>query len=271
MEQLNYFRALSTRLDAERVAYLAAADSLRDSINAATAAVATIEKNGGNASKERENARRLKAERANLKAPSFVDPLPDVEAWARTHTKAAKAEPVQAKVPTGQTPLAAHNNLSEKTNAIIAEIARVNATPDAPGDVIESVTRNLDAIATPPRLLGGKLVFPRHVVDSNGMALTVVNTEGLLAWLHRDTLIAAATKLAGDGGPTMTAAERTASLTTLHEKFTNALRFEAAAARAAEEAGQRVVRRRHVHPAILLNLQIEPDAVWRWFATRKGA
>jgi hypothetical protein len=125
-------------------------------------------------------------------------------------------------------------------------------------------------MATPPRIVAGKMVFPRHVVDSNGTAITVVNTEGLFAWLHKDELISAAQKLAKEEGPGMTAEERSETLADLYTKFANALRFEMAAARAAEEAGQRVVRRRHVHPAILLNLKAEPAAVYQWFAARKG-
>lgn len=262
---LDYFRALSQKLDGERVAFLAQSDDLRDKISAAAAAVAQIESDDGDATKARAELRRLKQDRANLKAPSFVDPYADVQAYARTHESVA-AEPVSIKIPNGQTPLALHNNLAEKTNAILGEISRVISAPPAPEDLRADLKAQIAATATPPRIVNGKLVFPKHVVDSNGMAITVTNVEGLLAWLHGDALL----KLAADGEPGMSAAERSAALTELYEKFTTALRFEAAAAMEAEKAGQRVIRRAHTHPAILLGVKIDPATVYDWHAKKRG-
>jgi hypothetical protein len=269
MQPLEHFRTLSTNLDAERIAFNAAQSNLLERINVAASVVARIEEAKGDATKQRAELRRLKVERANLKAPSFVDPLPDLEAYTRTRPNTIAAEPVTIAVPNGQTPLAVHNICTEKTNRVIAEIGRVIAAP--PEDMAGAIAARIDAIATSPRIVNGELVFPKHVVDSNGMAVTVTNTEGLFAWLHRDAMIAAMQKLAASNGPGLTAAERGEKLASLYVKLTTALRSEAAAAMAAEQAGQRVIRRRHVHPAILLGVKVAPAAVYDWLMKKRGA
>ncbi len=79
MQALEHFRSLSTKLEADRVAYNAAHADLLERINAAAATAARTEQTNGDASKHRADVRRLKAERTSLKAPSFVDPLPTLK------------------------------------------------------------------------------------------------------------------------------------------------------------------------------------------------
>lgn len=269
---LEHFRALATKINADAVAYNAARTDLLDRINAAAAVAAQVEQDGGNPETQRAEVRRLKRELAALQAPSFVNPLPDVEQWGRTHTDATAVEPVTVDLPKGQTPLAVHNNLIERTNAIIADLGRrIAAAPAASGDLTKTIEAQIDAIATPPRVVGGALVFPKHVVDSGEQAITVTNVEGLFAWLHRDAMIAAMAADAELDGPGLTDAERGKQLAAAQSKLLTALRAEAAAAMAAEQAGQRVVRRRHVHPAILLGLHVSPVAAWDWLRLKRGA
>jgi hypothetical protein len=64
----------------------------------------------------------------------------------------------------------------------------------------------------------------------------------------------------------MTAQERSAELEKRFAELTDALRHEAAVATEAEKAGQRVVRRRDVHPAILLGLKVTPARVYAYLA-----
>jgi hypothetical protein len=268
---LNHFRARSNQLEAERVAYLARLNSLREQIDATATAVAEAEQVGVDASKHRATLRRLKAERAEVKAPVAVDPLPDLEAYARMN-KSAEPSPVALKIPPGQTPLAAHNALAEKTNAILAEIARVNATPRAAAETVANIKDQLDSVACAPRIVNGELVFPKTLANSNdGRTVTVIDTAGLFAWLHKDAIVTAIQKVAKAQGPGLTAGERSAALADLYARFANALRLEAAAAMAAEKAQQRVLRRRHVHPAVLLGVKANPADVFKWFNDKRGA
>jgi hypothetical protein len=263
---LDYFRKLSNDLQSASVGYHAHASELIKQINQAAAAVGKIEEDGGDATQARAELRQLKKERQELKAPSAINPLPDLEHYARSHSRDKTVDPVEIKIPNGQTPLAVHNDCANETNRILAEIERVKATPTSDVDISAKV----DAIAAPPRIVNGELVWPKHIVNSGGTVLTVTNFEGVLAWLHRDELIAGLELAQPADKSGMTAEEKSQELAKLFGHFVKALRHEAAAAMAAEKAGQRVVRRRHVHPAILLGLVVSPMAVYDWFGKKRG-
>lgn len=268
---LTHFRSLATKTEAGRIAHNAATSELLERINAKATVISQIEENDGDASKQKSDLRALKQERANLKPPSFYNPLPVLEQYARTHASAELVEPVSFDIPRGQTPAAVHNNAAEKTNAIVAEIGRVLVAPAAAEERADDIAAQIESIATPPRLRHGVLEWPRHVVNSNGTAVTMVNIEGLMAWLHGPAIVAKMMEEIDAGGPGITAADRARKLAALQTKLVDSLRLEAAAAMEAEQAGQRIERRRHVHPAILLGIKVSPATVWDWLATRKGA
>lgn len=265
-DNLNHFRQLSRDLEAARLGYLKQSENLREQLGALTEAITHKENAGLDARKEKESLRLVKKERNGLKAPSTVDPRITVEEYAERHKRDQEIEPIQVKISAGQTPLAAHNDSMARTNEILAQIERVKAAPTTDIDIAAKI----DAIATPPRIVSGDIQWPKHIVDTNGVAVTTINVPGILAWLHRDELVAALEVARPvEGG--MSAAEKTKELGTLMAHWLKALRYESAAAMEAEKAGQRVIRRRHVHPAIHLSLAVSPLAAWDWFTKKRGA
>jgi hypothetical protein len=268
---INHFAELERRQEAGRVAYNADVAALAQEMSEESSrlAIAQREDNKTGIEAHRVKIASLKKKRAELRPPSFVNPRQEVEKYARTH---ANDEPVSVKVtlPNGQTWLAVHNNHAENVNGILAQIRRIETTPCADDASLE---RQIDALATPPRVNGGKVTLPMHLVRGpDGRSVSVVNTEGLLVWLHRDAFVEAAKKLRNDDdGPSISPKERDDALAELHGKLDKALRLEAAAAMEAERAGQSVPRRKHVHPAVLLGVKVAPAAVYAWHNERKGA
>jgi hypothetical protein len=267
-EALTHFRDLDRKIDADRIAFNAQHSSLKNRIDRLSETLAPLRDNKPERDKVSTEIRALKIERDKLKAPAFYSPLAVVEKFARSNPAAEPVPAPTVKVGAGQTPLASYNNAQEMTNRVLAEISRL-AT--APVNDPEAIARQVDAVAAPIRVINGRIVWPQTLLRSqNGTVINAPDTQAVVAWLNRDALIAAASKLAGQEGPAITPQEREASLVELYERFATALRLEAAAAMLAEKASQRVVRRRHVHPAVLLGVAAAPKVIFDWHTNRRG-
>ncbi len=265
---LDHFQTLARKLEADRLAWNTQTAAINESINNETARLHVLQRQDDKKEIAASQAKlhKLKKERAALTPPSFVNPLPIVEQFARTHRNAKPLPAIAVKVPNGQTPLAAHNNAAEKTNKVLADITRMERVPiNDPA----AIAAQVDALAAPARVLNGRVILPQKIARGlDGTTISIIDAEGLFAWLHRDALIR---KLQDASEPLgMTRAERDKELARLYAEFESALRYEAAAAMAAEKAGQSVIRRRHVHPAVLLNLPADAREVYQWHAERKG-
>ena len=270
MSPLEHLKTNSRRLNAERHAHNAQAADLSNKIADAAAALAHAERTFGVQSDQAVTARaalrRLKQDRANLKSPVLIDPLPDAKKYLAANPKTHAADPVAADIRAGETPLMAYNRAQEATNAILRAIRGVETAPADPGELAAPLFDQVDELADrgAPRVVNGRLTFAQKLAGTT----SVDDAVALIAFVDRDrfkkAVAAVAKRLAN--GPTMTAKERATTLAKALTDLTDALRQEAAVAVEAEMAGQRVVRRRNVHPAILLNLRVTPSAVYAYLA-----
>jgi hypothetical protein len=270
MSPLEHLKANSLRLNAERHAHNAQTADLSEKITDAAAALAHAERTFGLQSDQavaaRTALRRLKQDRAKLTSPVLIDPLPEAEKFLATNPKAHAAERVPADIRPGETPLAAYNRAQEATNAILRAIRGVETAPADPAELVAPLFDQIDELADrgAPRVVNGRLTFAQKLAGTT----SVDDAVALIAFVDRDrfkkAVAAVAKRLAN--GPTMTADERATALAKALADLTEALRQEAAVAVEAEKAGQRVVRRRNVHPAILLNLRATPSAVYAYLA-----
>jgi hypothetical protein len=265
---LDHLKSNSLRLSSERIAHNTHVNQIADKVADAATALAHAEKSFGIESKEAVSARgelrKLKQERASIKFPVLIDPLPEVEAWLRQNPKAEAIEPVPPDIKRGETPLAAYLRCQQLTAGILANIRRVETAPADPAEAAGPVIAQIGELAEKgkPRIVNGLLTFPKTLAGTT----SVDNAIGFVAWLDRDRFMDAVKTMIAlqDDGPTMTAQERSAELEKRFVELTDALRQEAAVAVEAEKAGQRVVRRRHVHPAILLGLTVVPARVYTY-------
>ena len=262
---LEHLKSNSLRLSSERIAHNTHVNQLADKIAAAATELAHAEKSFGLESKQAVSARgelrKLKQERGALKFPVLIDPLPEVEAWLRQNPKVEVADPVTPDIKKGETPLAAYLRRQQLTAGILASIRRTETAPTDPDEAVGPLLAQVGELADKgaPRVVNGRLTFPKTLAGTT----SVDHAVAVLAWVHRDRFMDAIKAMIAleDDGPTMTAQERSAELEKLFVQLVDALRQEAAVAVEAEKAGQRVVRRRDVHPAILLGLKVAPARV----------
>jgi hypothetical protein len=270
---LDHLKSNSLRLSSERIAHNTHVNQIADKIADAATGLAHAEKTFGIESKEavsaRGDLRKLKQERASIKLPVLIDPLPEVETWLRQNPKAEAIEPVTPDIKRGETPLAAHIRRQQITANILANIRRIETAPLPVEEAVAPLLDQIDELAKAgaPRVVNGRLVIPKILAGTT----SVDNAIGFVAWLDRDHIKKSVEAMLAlqDDGPTMTAKERGIALEKCFVDLTDALRQEAAVAVEAEKAGQRVVRRRDVHPAILLGLQVVPRRVYAYLT--KGA
>jgi hypothetical protein len=262
---LEHLKSNSLRLSSERIAHNTHVNQLSEKINDAATALAHAEKTFSVESKQavaaRGELRKLRQERASIKFPVHIDPLPDVEAWLRANPKAEPIEPVKPDIRKGETPLAAYLRRQQLTAGVLANIRRVETAPADPDEATGPLLAQINELAEKgaPRVVNGRLTFPKTLAGTT----SVDNAIGFIAWLDRGRFMDAVKAMIAleDDGPTMTARERSADLDKRYVELTDMLRQEAAVAAEAERAGQRVVRRRDVHPAILLGLKVAPARV----------
>lgn len=265
---LDHLKSNSLRLSSERIAHNTHVNQFADKIADAATALAHAEKSFGIESKEavsaRGDLRKLKQERASLKFPVLIDPLSEVEAWLRQNPKAEPIQPVTPDIKKGETPLAAYLRRQQLTASVLANIRRVETAPADPDEAAGPVIAQIGELADKgaPRVVNGRLVIPKVLAGTT----SVDNAIGFVAWLDRDRFIDAVKTMIAlqDDGPSITTQERSAALEKCFVELTDALRQEAAVAVEAEKAGQRVVRRRDVHPAILLGLKVIPGRVYAY-------
>ena len=270
---LEHLQSNSMRLQAESIAHRTIINQFADAINDAATALAHAEKTFGDDQEKiapfRATVRSLKQERAAIKSPSHYDPLPDAERWLERHPNAEAVPPVAPDVKKGETPLAAFNRRQETTNRVLSQIRRVETAPADPEELVGPLLEQVETLAKEgaPKIVQGRLALPKTI---NG-AITIDHAIAFCAWACRSQVTAAVKALAAEtnAGPTMTTAERNDALARGYVELADALRQESACATAAEQAGQRVVRRRSVHPALLLNRKVSPADVYRYLA--KGA
>lgn len=262
---LDHLKSNSLRLSSERIAHNTHVGQLSEKIADAATALAHAERTFGVESKQaisaRGDLRKLKQERASIKFPVLIDPLPEVETWLRANLKAEPIEPVTPDIKKGETPLAAYHRRQQLTANVLANIRRIETAPADPDEATGPLLAQVAELAEKgaPRVVNGRLTFPKVLAGTT----SVDNAIGFVAWLDRDRFMDAVKTMIAleDDGPTMTAQERSAELDKRYVELTDALRQEAAVAVEAEKAGQRVVRRRDVHPAILLGLKVAPARV----------
>jgi hypothetical protein len=265
---LDHLKSNSLRLSSERMAHNTHVSQLTDKINDAASALAHAEKTFGMDNEKvapfRATLRKLKQERASIKFPALIDPLPDAESWLKQNPKAEPVEPVTPDIRKGETPLAAYLRRQQVTAGVLATIRRVETAPADPEEAAGPLLEQVDELAAKgaPRIVNGRLAFPKVVAGTT----SIDHAVAVLAWIDRPRFADAVKALIvlQDDGPTMTAQERNAELEKRFIELTEALRQEAAVATEAEKAGLRVVRRRDVHPAILLGLKVAPARVYSY-------
>lgn len=262
---LDHLAANSLRIASEKIAHNTHINQLADKINDAATALAHAEKSFGIESKQaiaaRGELRTLKQQRANVKLPALIDPLPEVEAWLRANPKGEPIEPVTPDIKKSETPLAAYLRRQQLTANILANIRRIETAPLPVEEAVSPLLDQIDDLAKAgaPRVVNGRLVIPKVLAGTT----SVDNAIGFIAWLDRDRIKKAVADMLAlqDNGPVISAQDRGAELEKGFAELTDALRQESAVAVEAEKAGQRVVRRRDVHPAILLGLKVVPARV----------
>jgi hypothetical protein len=265
---LDHLASNSLRIASEKIAHNTHINQLAERINNAATTLAHVEKTFGAESKQaiaaRGELRTLKQQRANVKFPALIDPLPEVEAWLRANPKGEPIEPVTPDIRKGETPLAAYLRRQQLTANILASIRRIETTPLPVEEAVAPLLDQIDKLADQgaPRVVNGRLVVPKVLAGT----VSVDNAIGFVAWLDRARIKKSVEDMLSlqDNGPVMSAQERSTSLEKSFVELTDALRQEAAVATEAEKAGQRVVRRRNVHPAILLGLKVVPARVYAY-------
>ena len=269
---LDHLEANSRRIEAERIAYNSQIQNVNDRINDAATSLAHAERDwAGNAEKIapfRETVRRLKQERASIRVPARGDPYPEVQKWSARHPKATPADPIKADIRRGETALMAHNRVKAATDTALRTISGIETAP-LPTDVIrDSVKAEIQSWGKAPAIINGKLLPPKSLVQVGANVIPLPDALGLVAWAIGDLLVAAVDRLIAPDANAMTAADRAAALEKAYADLAACLRQEAACAMQAELDGQRIERRRSVHPAILLNLNVNPADVYKYM---KGA
>jgi hypothetical protein len=267
---LDHLKSNSLRLSSERIAHNTHVNQLTDKINDAASALAHAEKSFGADNEKvapfRGALRKLKQERASIKFPALIDPFPEAESWLKQNPKAEPCEPVTPDIRKGETPLAAYLRRQQVTANVLSQIRRVETAPADPEEAAGPLIEQVEELAAKgaPRVVNGRLTFPKTIAGTT----SVDHAVAVLAWMDRPRFIDAvkAMIVLQDDGPTMTTQERSAELEKRFAELTDALRHEAAVATEAEKAGQRVVRRRDVHPAILLGLKVAPARVYAYLA-----
>lgn len=98
--------------------------------------------------------------------------------------------------------------------------------------------------------------WPRQYLTP-GQDGRIVNSLGLLCWLHGDAIEAKMlAQLAAEKDEGMSAETKIAKMSELHEKIVASLRLEDAILNVLESNGNFTLRKRHYHPAVLLGIQI---------------
>ena len=266
---IEHFRTNSINLQAARIAHTATNNDFTDKIADAARVAADVEKRFGDDHERiapyRAAVRTLKQQRAALKSPATYDPLPEIERWLERHPNAEPlAEPLIADVKKGETPLAAFNRRHELTNRILQRIRGFETAPADPDEAAVPLLAQIDALADKgaPRVINGRLMFATTLAGTT----TIPDAIGLVAWLDRARLKSAVVAMLAldNSGPPMTALERSDALGKAFVELADALRQEAAVATEAERAGQRIERRRSVHPAVLIGRMAAPGEIFRY-------
>ncbi|HEY5225383.1 MAG TPA: hypothetical protein VIJ06_01200 [Methylovirgula sp.] len=267
---LEHLKSNSLRLNAERHAHNALTTHLADKITEAAIALAHAERTFGLQSDQAVSARaalrKLKQDRAKLPSPVLIDPLNEVETYLAQSPKAQPAEAVVPDIKPGETPLAAYNRRQEVTASVLKTIRGLETAPADPEELAAPLFDQIDELAKrgAPRVVNGRLGFPQKLAGVAG----VDDAVALIAFIDGDRFkkaVGAMLKRSADG-PTMTADDRASALAKAFRELVEALRQEAAVAVEAERAGQRVVRRRNIHPAVLLGLRIAPAVAYAYLA-----
>ena len=189
---------------------------------------------------------------------------PRSSSYLAKHPTGDDAPTVAADVRKGETPLGAYYRRQEATAKILNQLRGIERAPAPPDEVRAALADQIDDLAKAPSIVNGALMIPKTVVPVGPQAATLIDALGFVCWAFRDQIKAAVQALVPDDPTAITSTQRASELEAAQVALVDALRAEVACAIAAEGAGQRVVRRRNVHPAILIGRVVSPAAVYRY-------
>ena len=268
MSPLSHFQARSRRIEAERVTFNQQIQHANDRIQEAAVALNQAERDWAGKPEKilpfRESLRRLKQERADIRMPPHGDPLPEIEKFLARHPKTPPIDPIKPDIRKGETALQAHNRFKVTTDGVLKKIAGIEAAAPPAEAIRDQAKAQIQEWAKAPAIVNGRLLPPKSTVQVGANAVALPDAMGIIAWAFGDMLLAAVDRLIQPDPNAMSAADRAAALEKAYGDLANSLRQEAACAMQAELDGQRVERRRNVHAAILLNLQVRPADVYRY-------
>ena len=266
-EIITHLEANARRIAAELVAYNSQVSEINSRVNDAAVAVsqAEVEFPGDNArvAPYRETLRKAKQERAGIRRPAHGDPWPDVKKWRSFNPKAVSLGPLKPDIRKGETALQAHNNHREVTNDILAKIKGVDAAPAPASELRTTFEAQICEMAKAPQIGKFGVQLPKSVIPVGTSAITINDAMAFMCWAFKDQVLAAFDKLVSNDDKAMSASDRAATLDKLKTDLVKSLRLEAACAMQAEKDGQRVERRRNIHPAIICNCAIDPSVAYK--------
>lgn len=274
----DHVAANSTKLKSAGVAYQQSLRDHADKVGAAAAEVARLEDEHQDKPElvqpARDELARLRRQRAGIKAPSFIDPWPECETWLRGIATLTPAPAITPDIRKGETAAQAYERRQTVTDSVIRDISAVRAAPKPDKDRIAILKSQIGALCDTSRPNvdpNGALVLPQVSIQAGNFPATFGDVGRLVAWACRDQLLSAVESLCTSAdGIAMSDDERAAKLDELYQQLVGALRQEAAIAAAAENVGAIIIRRKHVHPAVVLGANINPATVADHLFRKRG-
>lgn len=266
----DHLAANSTKLKSAAVAYQASIRDFADKVANAAAEVARLEDEHPDKPElvvpARDELARIRRRRAELKAPSYVDPWPECDKWLSGVATLTPAPAITLDIRKGETAAQAYERRRGVSDSVIRDITSVRAAPKPDKDRVAALKAQINALcdtSKPHVDPSDRLVVPQVSILAGKYPATVDDIGRLVAWACRDQLLKAVESLCTSGdGIAMSDDERAAKLDDLNKQLADALRQESAIATEAEKTGQIVVRRKHVHPAVVLGATINPATVF---------
>ena len=274
----DHLSANSTKLRSAAVAHQSSLRDYADKVAGAASEVARLEDEHPDkpelVAPARDDLIRVRRERSELKAPSYVDPWPECDKWLRGVTTLTLAPLITLDIRQGETAAQAYERRQRVTDSVIRDITSVRAAPRPDKDRVSALKNQVNALcdtSKPHVDPADKLIVPQVSILAGKYPATFDDIGRLVAWACRDQLLKAVETLdVSADGVTMSDDERAAKFADLTAQLADALRQESAIATEAEKAGQIVIRRKHVHPAVVLGANINPTTVFDHLWRKRG-